>query len=158
MYQTILLCYDGARESRAALEEGAEIAERLGAEAHLLAVNPPMTGEFVIEAVMSEAVLAERRRVAEAILREGVDCLRQRRLTAEGHLAFGDPAAQIADCARRIGADLVVVGHRPRSGLARWWEASVGQSLMDASPCSVLVALGPKPAASAGGCLETGVS
>lgn len=65
-------------------EEGAALAEHYAAEVHLLAVASPMAGEFVIEAVMSEAVLAEHQRVAEEVLREGVDCLRQRRLTAKG--------------------------------------------------------------------------
>ena len=42
---------------------------------------------------------------------------------------------------REIGADLVVVGDREQTALARWWSGSVGQSLLAHAPCSVLVAV-----------------
>src|SRR6266404_3668908 len=42
--------------------------------------------------------------------------------------------------AEEIGANLVVVGHRPTGPLARWWFGSVGSYLIKHLRCSVLVA------------------
>jgi nucleotide-binding universal stress UspA family protein len=42
--------------------------------------------------------------------------------------------------AKDIGANLVVVGHRPDGPLARWWFSSVGTYLVKNLLCSVLIA------------------
>jgi nucleotide-binding universal stress UspA family protein len=54
-------------------------------------------------------------------------------------LEAGDPGQKIADVAEEIGAQLVVVGHRPQGPLARWWFGSVGSYLVKRLRCSVLV-------------------
>ncbi|MDE2159528.1 MAG: universal stress protein, partial [Burkholderiales bacterium] len=42
----------------------------------------------------------------------------------------------------RIGADLIVVGHKHLDGwAARWWRASSSPALIEHAPCSVLVAI-----------------
>ena len=55
-------------------------------------------------------------------------------------LGMGAPAQQIAGVAEEIGANLVVVGHRPTGPLARWWFGSVSNYLTDHLRCSVLIA------------------
>ena len=55
-------------------------------------------------------------------------------------LGMGAAAQQIAAVAEEIGANLVVVGHRPTGPLARWWFGSVGGYLTDHLRCSVLIA------------------
>ena len=45
--------------------------------------------------------------------------------------------------ASELGVDLIVLGHRQRlSFAARWWKGSVGASLLDYAPCSILIARG----------------
>jgi nucleotide-binding universal stress UspA family protein len=141
MFKTILLCYDGSREGHAVLDDGAELALRLNATTHLLAVIRPNAGAVVAEALVGEAPFAEVSRATEEILQEGIAQLAAKGLKVEGHIASGEPVEQIADAARRLGADLIVLGHRHRGPLERWWQNSVGSSLLDASPCSILVAL-----------------
>lgn len=136
MYQRILLCYNGTLEGRKVLKEGAELARRFGAETHLLSVSRVDSG-----ALAAEAPVPSLREALDQILAEGVARLKEMELAAVGHLAFGEPTAEIAACARRIGADLVVVGHRDRGALARWWSTSTGASLLDHCPCSILVAM-----------------
>jgi nucleotide-binding universal stress UspA family protein len=47
--------------------------------------------------------------------------------------------AQITACARRVGADLIVVGHKHlESWAARWWRGSTSPALIEHAPCSVL--------------------
>ena len=139
MYQTILLCYDGSPDGREALREGAEIARRFGANTHLLAIAPVFTNseEFPI----SEALVEANRADFERVLSEGVESLREAGVEATGHLAEGRPVEIIADYARRLEVDLIVLGHRHQSALARWWHGSVGASLLSMAPCSILVAI-----------------
>jgi hypothetical protein len=47
---------------------------------------------------------------------------------------------QAMTVAEDIGANLVVVGHRPDGPLARWWFSSVGTYLVKNLRCSVLIA------------------
>ncbi len=142
MYRRILLCYDASTEGRNALREGAEIALATKAETHLLAICRSVLGASVPEGVTPELVQCDDDRAA-AILREGVEWLRARGLEAHGTLVVGDPLQQIPAVARRIGADLIVVAHRHRSRLARWWSDSDEQTLLDVCPCSILAAVAP---------------
>jgi nucleotide-binding universal stress UspA family protein len=77
---------------------------------------------------------------AEEILKEGVEWLEARGLLAHGCIVFGSPIEQIPAHARQFDVDLIVVGHRRRGRLARWWSDSEGATLLDDSPCSVLAA------------------
>jgi len=141
MFKRILLCYDGSREGQAVLDEGAELALRFKADTHLLAVIQPNAGAVVAEAIAAESPFAEISRATEEILQQGIEHLAGKGLNVEGHIVEGDAVAQIAWMAREIDADLVVLGHRHRGPLQRWWQGSVGSTLLDESPCSILVAL-----------------
>jgi nucleotide-binding universal stress UspA family protein len=77
----------------------------------------------------------------EEILQEGVERLREQGLEVEGRLASGKPTDAISACARELGADLIVVGHKRKGALARWWTGSVNYSLLAQAPCSILVAM-----------------
>ena len=57
-------------------------------------------------------------------------------------MLVGDPVDEIAKCAKRIAADLIVVGHRHLEGWAvRWWRGSVSKALIEHAPCNVLVVI-----------------
>ena len=141
MFRRILLCYDGTAEGRNALREGAEVALAMKADTHLLAICRSALTSSVPEGITAALVQCDEDR-ARGILREGVEWLRARGLEAHGKLVFGDPLEHIPATARAIGADLIVVGHRQRSRLARWWSDSDEETLLDASPCSILAAFG----------------
>jgi nucleotide-binding universal stress UspA family protein len=140
MYRKVLLCYDGTAEGRRALREGAELAISMHAETYLLAICRSMMSSATPEGVTPELVTCEED-TARALLDEGVAWLEARGLRADGELAIGDPLRHIPEAAARIGADLVVVGHRPRGRLARWWSDSPQHSLLDLLSCSLLVAM-----------------
>lgn len=141
MYRKILLCYDGSKEGRAALKEGARLSRRLGAQAHLLAIIRPSLLVDGPDAVSEIALLAEERLVAD-LLADGVAKLRLYGVTASGRVAVGSPVAEIAAAAESLGADLIVVGHHTRGRLARWWAGAEEASLLDRIRCSILVCIG----------------
>jgi len=76
------------------------------------------------------------------VLEEGIKSLTDKGFKATGHLAVGEPVEEICRLAKDLGADLVVVGHNQNTSFAaRWWKGSVGASLLDYAPCSVLISL-----------------
>jgi nucleotide-binding universal stress UspA family protein len=78
--------------------------------------------------------------IYKGILAEGVDRLKAMGFSPTARLGMGAAGQQIAGVAEEIGANLVVVGHRPTGPLARWWFGSVGNYLIKHLRCSVLVA------------------
>src|SRR5271154_1521987 len=137
MYTKVLLAYDGSIEGRRALREGARLAQLCGAEVFLLAVVE------LPSAVTADAGVAipigNQTANYESTLAEGVERLKALGFSPTARLEAGDPGQKIADVAEEIGAQLVVVGHRPQGRLARWWFESVGSYLVKRLRCSVLV-------------------
>ncbi|HEY5996112.1 MAG TPA: universal stress protein [Candidatus Deferrimicrobiaceae bacterium] len=143
MVRKILLAYDGTREGRVALLECGEIAPLLHAELHLLAVMRVPSGVFLAEGYVPEAVMMSEKLRFQEIVEEGVALLKKGGYAAQGHLAFGEPVEAICRKAEELGAELIVVGHRKQTSFAaRWWKGSVGMSLLECAPCSVLIAIG----------------
>jgi nucleotide-binding universal stress UspA family protein len=139
MFKKILLAYDGSPEYRAALRQGAELAQFCGADVHLLAVITSSSAITIAGGVDSAELVNEEQREIQAFLQDGVERLRKRGIKAEGRIGYRDPVDEIEATAREIGADLIVVGHRRRNTLERWWRKSTSKNLLTVAPCSVLV-------------------
>ena len=141
-YQKILLAYNGSQEGKRALLECAEFAEFHNAETHLLAVASMPPSLFLTEGFVPEELLEEEKKRTQVVLEEGIKSLTDKGFKAIGHLAVGEPVEEICRLAKDLGADLVVVGHNQNTSFAaRWWKGSVGASLLDYAPCSVLISL-----------------
>jgi nucleotide-binding universal stress UspA family protein len=139
MFKTILLAYDGSPEYRAALRQGAELAQFCGADVHLLAVVTQSSAMPIAGGVDPSELVTEEQREIHAFLQDGVERLRKRGINAQGRIGYRDPVDEIAATAQEIGADLIVVGHRRRNTIERWWRKSTSKNLLAVSPCGVLV-------------------
>jgi nucleotide-binding universal stress UspA family protein len=137
-YKTILLAYDGTEEGRRALLEGAELAKRFQAQTHLLAVITGKTGAAMAQGLAAAAPM-EQTVYFQNTIGEGVRFFKKHGLQAQGHAVHGEPVEEIVKLAKQIGADLVVVGHRERGALARWWSTPTSMSLLEKLGCSVLI-------------------
>jgi nucleotide-binding universal stress UspA family protein len=139
LYKKVLLAYDGSIEGRLALREGAKLAQLCGAEVFLLAVVETAPAVATLE---GGVVISMDGQIAtyKAILAEGVERLKAMGFSPTARLGMGAAGHEIAGVAEEIGANLVVVGHRPTGPLARWWFGSVGTYLVKHLRCSVLVA------------------
>jgi nucleotide-binding universal stress UspA family protein len=140
MFSHILLCYDGTVEGRRALRQGADVAIAMKSRAYLLAICRNLLSTAVPEGVTPELVRCEEE-TAQALLTEGVTWLKERGVDADGQLVFGNPMVHIPEVANRIGADLIVVGHRYRSRFAKWWSEDEESTLLHKVSCSILVAM-----------------
>ena len=138
MYKKVLLAYDGSIEGRRALREGAKVAQLCRAEVFLLAVVE-ITSVASLEGGLAIPI-DEQIANYKAILAEGVERLKALGFSPTARLGMGAAGQEIAGVAEEIGANLVVVGHRPTGPLARWWFGSIGTYLVKHLRCSVLVA------------------
>ena len=139
MYAKILLCFDGSREGRLALREGARLAQITGAGVILLAVVETGAGNALAQGADAGA-LAHQQADFKKILDEGHQRLSAMGLAPEVRMEFGAPVAKITQVATETGADLVVVGHHQQGLWTRWMSRSVAAGLGDALGCSLLLA------------------
>ncbi len=141
MYHRILLAYNGSPEGRAVLHQGTQLAQLCQAEVCLLAVVGIPTGLTMAETVVTPEMTDALEAPARQTLAEGAKDIVALGLAVQTRIEFGEPVERIGAVAREYGADLIVVGHRHRGALARWWGGSVGKSLLGQIPCDLLVAL-----------------
>lgn len=139
MYRNILVAYDGSRSGDEALRQAGDLGSLCRSKIHLLAIVNPAEAALAVEG-MTFVSEGEKNRI-ERLLEDGAGRLRRRGLVATAEMKVGSPAAEIESVARGMGADLIVLGHRTRSTLARWLAGSVGVSVLNHAPCSVLIAI-----------------
>ncbi|HEU0204397.1 MAG TPA: universal stress protein [Burkholderiaceae bacterium] len=143
MYKRILLAYDGSESGQKALLDGLDIAQWSHADLHLVAVMPPTTPLVAVEGAIYDAELEDQvKQKYQEILDDGLRRLREAGYPARGELLVGDSVEVLTSYARKIGADLIVVGHKHLdSWAARWWRGSKSPALIEHSHCSVLVVI-----------------
>jgi nucleotide-binding universal stress UspA family protein len=141
MYRRILLAYDGSDYGQKTLLECCELAQWSQCEVHLLAVRPRDLAAFATEAHQYHATVTEGE-IAHyrSILESGIARLSQFGLRARSTIVTGDPVREIANHAKKIAADLIVVGHRHSDEWTlRWWKGSTSVELIELCACSVLI-------------------
>lgn len=145
MYERIVMAYDGSQSGQKALLDCKEIAQWSRAKLHLVAVMPLNLSFVGIEGAVYDSEVEERERGKyQAILDEGLAQLTQTGHTAQGELLVGDAVEEISRFAKKVEANLIIVGHKHLdSWAARWWRGSVSSALIEHAPCSVLVAITP---------------
>ncbi len=142
MYKRILLAYDGSESGQKALLDCRDIAQWSQAELFLVAVMPSLTAYIAEGGVIDNVAEDQLRAEYREILDDGIRRLTDSGHTARGELLIGDSVNEITQYARKIGADLIVVGHKHLDGwAARWWRGATSPALIEHAPCSVLVVI-----------------
>jgi nucleotide-binding universal stress UspA family protein len=143
MYKRILLAYDGSDAGQKALLDCRELAQWAGAQLHLIAVMPSAMSFVGLEGGVYDVELEERERAKyQSILQDGLRRLEQAGFASNGEVVTGEAVDEITKAARKIGANLIVVGHKHLdSWAARWWRGSISGALIEHAPCSVLVVI-----------------
>jgi nucleotide-binding universal stress UspA family protein len=133
----VLVGIDFLALSKEVLAHAAELALSAGSELHVVHVLPDMD----VTAVQGERAIgvvnlaADARARLEKLATDLPDTVTRIFL----HLSAGKPEVEIAQLASDIGADLIVVGTRGRSGLERFVSGSVAENLLHLAPCPVQV-------------------
>jgi nucleotide-binding universal stress UspA family protein len=113
----IMVGYDGSEASSRALAAAADLV----GYGSTLAVVTVHQGE-----------------IDRSMVTDARDRLQERHVEARYHEMHGEPAEQLVDKARELGADLIVVGRRSRSPL-RMLLGSVSAKVVRRAQCDVLV-------------------
>jgi nucleotide-binding universal stress UspA family protein len=143
MYKRILLAYDGSDAGQKALLDTQEIAQWSKSELYLVAVMPSAMSFVGLEGGVYDIELEEReKKKHEAVLQDGVRRLAEIGTSVKGEVVVGEAIDEITKYARKIDANLIIVGHKHLdSWAARWWRGSISGALIEHSPCSVLVVI-----------------
>ena len=143
MYKRILLAYDGSEAGQKALLACTDLVQWSGATLTLVAVMPHHIDFIGAEGGFYDPKVAEREKENyQTILQQGLRDLSEAGHKADGEVLVGDSVSEITRYARKIKADLIVVGHKHLEGwAARWWRGSSSGALIEHAHCSVLVAI-----------------
>lgn len=133
----ILCPTDFSDFSRHALDLSLALAKWYEAEVTVVHVLPRIAADYtylpepvIITPVARERALEELGRFVHESRRSGV--------TAQVALEEGDAVRTILDLAKRLPADLLVLGTHGRGGFERWVLGSVTEKVLRKAPCPVL--------------------
>jgi len=136
---------DFSRASGAAFSQAVALAKTNNAEllvVHVLAPILPMLGDGYVSPKVYEDLVASARGYGKKNLDALVAKAKKAGVRATSVLLEGVPHAQIARTARRLRADLVVVGTHGRTGLAKLFLGSVAGRLVAIASCPVMTVRG----------------
>lgn len=137
--QNILVATDFSPAAESALDQAIALAEKVGAEVHVLhAYQLPIIG-FPDGVVVPDAEIASR--IIGWAEKELAACVARRKASSvkiTPILEQADPREAVLTVAKRISADLVVVGTHGRRGIARALIGSTAEAILRASPFPVL--------------------
>ena len=142
MFKRVLLCYDGSEAGRRALKRGAELAILVGAQVYVLSIIPTGVADAaVVASAAGHACLVDEAGGYRRLLDDSIVWLKVRGVHAEGYLASGNVIEQIVAFSRRLGVDLIVLGHYPHPSGGFWWGSPQRVSLAERANCCVFVAV-----------------
>jgi len=143
-FRTLLVPHDFSPDSAAALDVAIELAKEFGAAVHLVhAYHAPIEMFSPYGVALPTSVVPEIRQGAERRLGEELEKVRSAGLSGEARVREGQPPDAIVEIARSLGADLIVMGTRGRTGLAHALLGSVAERTLRAAPCPVLTVKAP---------------
>jgi nucleotide-binding universal stress UspA family protein len=131
-WRTILSPVDGDRTHERGLPVAAGLARAFSCRLHLLMVTPTVshlegheraTGTLLPGATRMKLEMASAE--AEAYLTARAGELREQGVETGTEASRGDPSRAIVKAARRLSADLVVIGTHGRAGTEAFWSGSV---------------------------------
>lgn len=117
-YTHVLLATDGSKTADRAARKAYDLAESLEARVTMVFVGHPATGELVTADTV--AIYAGS-------------------VPTDVAIVSGDPTREILDAARRVDADLIVIGNKGMTGARRFFTASVPGRVSEQADRDVLV-------------------
>ena len=143
MYKQILLAYDGSQAGQKALLDCQDIVQWSGAALTLVAVMPKEVIFGVAEGGFYDPEIhAREKKSYKNVLDQRLRSLTDAGFKVSGEVLMGDSVHEICSFARKISAELIVVGHKhQKSWVARWWGGSGSSALVEHAPCSVLMVI-----------------
>jgi nucleotide-binding universal stress UspA family protein len=128
--KSILVAVDGSKNSDRAVAHALElIAHGLGAELHLINVQPNLGGA-ISAFVDRQAIDSYRRDEGNKALASALELAKKASVPAKVHIGVGRTGAVVADFVKKLEAGCVVIGTRGHTGIAGVLLGSVAQDVI----------------------------
>lgn len=145
MFHSIVVGLDGSQISDAAMRVACDLAQKYGADLHLVHTPQPQTVAFALGAVAGyhaavtmpapQDVQAAADKIIGAAKAIAAQCGQS---VASVHTDQGDPADHIIACAKAQNADLIVTGRRGLGAVGTLVQGSTTQRVNHAADCACL--------------------
>ena len=147
VFRRILHATDFSSASRPALTQAIALARQNRAALRVVHALPPLAlavgGDFAFVPPQTyEAIDRRARQHAQKQLTARVGRARKAGVRATALLLDGAPHEQVPRAARRMRADLIVIGTHGRTGVSKVLLGSVAERLVRLAPCQVLTVRG----------------
>jgi nucleotide-binding universal stress UspA family protein len=142
----ILVPVDFSEYSELALNYACELAQKFGAELHVLNViedNTPSVSEAALAYPAFQEYFHTLKQDAESKIASLPGPSRPAPARVVRHVLLGRPYKEITHYAAEHEVDLVIMGTHGRTGIAHWFLGSVAEMVVRKAPCPVLTI--PKP-------------
>jgi universal stress protein A len=133
----VLVPTDFSNHSDQALQWGASLAGKYGAQMLLLHVIPPAVEEVSARGSASEEAIMDLEAKVEARLYEIASQELQESLPVDVKIAVGKPAEEILRVANEEAVDLIVMGTHGHTGLTHVLLGSTAETVLRSAPCPV---------------------
>lgn len=145
MYKRIVVGLDGSAHSLRATEAATDLANKYGAELHLLTVTRPyQVSPKLRQYLKAENLLGEPKYILDEMTNDIVSEAKE--IATKGNVKSvttvvreGKPARSIVGYAHNVKADLIVVGSRGVGEIEAALLGSVSQKVTILSECAVMV-------------------
>jgi nucleotide-binding universal stress UspA family protein len=137
----VLIGIDDSPFSRAAIEHVKSLSWPAGTKFLVVSASAPVfvgPGEAAAPGAIAELIEQQEKFHRGLADRSAAD-LKSAGLSVTAKMVPADPRGALIDEAKRMSADLVVVGSHGRSGLTKLLLGSVATHVVTHAPCSVLV-------------------
>ncbi len=145
MFEKIVIGIDGSHPAERALRLACDLADKYGAELHLVHTPQPQTIAFAMGAVAGYHAVttmpsaAEVKEGGEKILAAGQEIARDCGQTiTQTYMNVGDPADELIASAEDCGANLIVTGRRGLGNLSALVQGSTTQRVNHLAKCACL--------------------
>jgi universal stress protein A len=137
VYRHILAAVETHEEGQPVLARARDLARQFGSTLSVLHVVEYLPVDPAGDALLTTPVDLSRERAAQAESRLKEWCVKYDIPAEHAKVAVGTITAEILRSATESAADLIVVGHHPRRGLAALFSHTEG-GVVQRAPCDVL--------------------
>lgn len=137
MYKKIVVAYDGSEHAKKGFALALELSKMFGSEIYLVSIAH--IPDFVETKDELNGILNDAHHYYEKLQREATERAKTEGIEINTSIVPGHPANGIVSFAESIRADLIIVGQRGRSGVARYIVGNVAENVVRHAHCSVLV-------------------
>lgn len=145
-FENFLIPLDGNAEHEQALEYSSILARMCKAKIHLLMAVPQfgtMSGELTPANRLLPGTTSKMLDMIESDAKEYLDNIKEQLentgLKVTSSASRNDPAAAIAETAKKINADLIILGTHGKKGAEAFWEGSVSPKVSKSSKIPLLL-------------------